>query len=621
MVLVLALMFVSPGRPLFAQETYGSPAYFQTSGPQSEALQIVDICCDDKGNVSWSVAQTELMTMRGRNTYWLKLVDIEPTKHLDFGTLVDEIILYAVDPATGKSLLMQMGGDQLAAAERTVIATHNAFKIPVTNSDKLVFVKITQDNDLLIRPRWVAPEEFAKRERDAMMVHSFINGSASIIAIFNLLLGLTLRKLLFVSYALFVLSLIVSNFVISGLGPAYVWPNAADATDLIREIAMVGNVLFFGLMIHLFLSVTKHKKTSFYGIALPAILAPVVGTLWWILPNWQAHFIIALYMMITTFILICVVLFLVYQKDSRAKILLPTLVFVIVPTTLALIVPKNSPLIWNVDLFSIRYLLPADHLFELVMIIDSLLFSLLFAFQIRMAESLSFKANQELVSLQSTVSRKIIDAVDRERRRIASDLHDTAGQGMLAVSSRLSQLLRKEKFTKKQQLELKRSSEYSRGIVGDIRRISHDLHPASIDHLGWRSAIEELFDQLANNTDIDCKLHINVPEESLSDFQKLHVYRITQEIITNIAKHSNATKCEAKYEKENDHLVAVFTENGQFESPETNKSKKMSLGHLIIDQRIQALAGEWNTHVSENHTEIKVRFPVDICEVGRRIPS
>ena len=610
------LLIAWPDQPWAAEPIIGSPIGFRLAERQSADLTIEDLCCEKADAIFSGSSKVQFKTLRGRHTYWLRLDPISTPGILDFGTLGDDLVLFAVDSVTKKITHRAIAGDQRAASERDVIATHNAFELTREQLNQALFVRMIQDNDLAIRPRLVSKAAFERRERDAVLVHTFVIGSAFIILVFNLLLGLFLRKFLFVAYALFVGSLILSNLVISGMGPAYVWPTWSNATGLLREIGMVGNLLFFGLMIYAFLNERTFHRLSQYAILVPAVLAVPIGSLWWVLPQWQAHFLISLYMMASALLLVGAVIYLAQKKMVRARILLPTLILVIIPTVLALVLPKNAAIVWPINRFSIESLLMTDHLFELVVLLDSLLFSLLFAFQIRMAESQSYKASQELTALQGSVSRKIIDAVDVERRRIASDLHDTAGQGMLAVSSRLSQLLRKEKFTKAQQVEIKRSADYSCGIVGDIRRISHDLHPASIDHLGWRSAIEELFEQLSENTDIQCKLDIQVPEESLSEFQKLHLYRISQEIIANIAKHANASRCEAYYGLENDHLIAQFSDDGMFQPP--GERKKTSLGHLIIDQRIQALDGNWETDLTDGTTRIRLRFPVKPCVADQR---
>lgn len=618
---MLAVAILIAGKRVQAQPVNGIAATFQLANLGSENISGKDICCGDNYDDFWGRPQTRMNTELGRNTYWLKFSPNEPGQILDFGTLVDRLTMTIIDPATGETHSTQHAGDENAATERSFIATHIGFKIPEELTNEIVLVKIEHDNELAIEPRWIEQSLFLTREQDAIFVHALVTGSAGIMLLFNLLLGLLLRKFLFIAYAFFVGSLILSNLVISGMGPAYIWPAWPNFTGVVREIGMVGNLLFFGLMIRAFLEAPDFRGIRNFGILLPAILAIPIGSLWLILPQWQAHFLIGLYMMIATVLLVIVVSYLAYRKVERAKLLLPTLVLVIVPTALSLILPKNSPAVLQIDLLSIDFIVVADHLFELVVFLDSLLFSLLFAYQIRMAEHQSNLANQELASLQGSMSRKIIDAVDVERRRIASDLHDTAGQGMLAVSSRLMQLLRKETFTAKQQREIKRSADYSRGVVGDIRRISHDLHPASIDHLGWHSAIEELFEQLADNTDINCRLKIKVPEETLNEAQRLHLYRISQEIAANMAKHSDATEFTAIYELSGDCLVATFTDNGHFRTEDHQPSGKISLGHLIIGQRIEALNGDWDTKNSGNSTQIMVRFPVQPCRANERSSS
>ncbi len=615
-IFVFTMLVLWPFHLWSADPINGNPVLFSLAKPQSEDTSIHNICCGGASGIFSNKFESRFQSASGRHAYWLKIKGLKTHGILDFGTIVDDLTLFAVDPVTNEVTTTARAGDQVAATKRMIVSAHQAFELSGKTTNQQIFVRIVQDNELAIRPRFIAKREFAKQERDALLAHYFVMGSASIIVVFNLLLGLLLKKTLFIYYSAFVGSLMVPNLVLSGLGPAYIWPTWSNATGLIREFGMVAQGLFFGLMIHRFLNHSKYRRLKMLGIFVPAVMAPPVGLLWWILPEWQAHILIARYLISTTVLLIIVVVFLGYKKEARARILLPTLLLVAVPTVLALLLPKNSPIAWQIDLFSIEYLLLSDHLFELVILVDSLLFSLLFAFQFRVAERQTRKVNQELAELQSQISRRIINAVDNERRRIAADLHDTAGQGMLSISSKLSQMLRKEKFTKNQQLEISRSADYSRSVVGDIRRISHDLHPAAIDHLGWRCAVEELFGQLSGNTGISCGLKIQVSEEILSKFQKLHLYRISQEIVTNIAKHSGATKCDADYNLENDRLVACISDNGQYQQSHEPFQEKSTLGQMIIDQRVKALNGEWKTQVTDATTQITIEFPVCECTPG-----
>ncbi|MEM7303204.1 MAG: 7TM diverse intracellular signaling domain-containing protein [Pseudomonadota bacterium] len=463
----------------------------------------------------------------------------------------------------------------------------------------------------MIQPRFVAKDVFVKRERDALLVHASVMGASIFVVIFNLCLGLLLRKLLFVYYSAFVASLLISNLVLSGVGPAFVWTGLTGATSHIRELAIVGVSLFFGLMLYQFLETVRKSLVLRIGILFPALLSPIVGCLWFVLPQWRAHQIIASYSFLTTALVLLSIVILAAKRDHRSRLLLPTLILVTVPTTLMIIIPKNDPTLWQIGVLSIDAILIIDHLFELVILADAFLFSLLFSFAIRLAEAEAVRANQELALVQGKISQRIIDVVDVERRRIAADLHDTAGQGMLAVSARLTQLLQKEKFTSKQESEISRTANYSRGVIGDLRRISHDLHPAVIDHLGWRRAIEDLFEQFTENTGIIASLEIDVAEELLTDFQQLHLYRISQEVLTNIAKHSKAANCSGIFLVENDCLIARFWDDGKVAVQTHRPEATTAIGQMIIDQRVRALDGDVQRDLTTGQKHIGISFPLE----------
>ena len=105
--------------------------------------------------------------------------------------------------------------------------------------------------------------------------------------------------------------------------------------------------------------------------------------------------------------------------------------------------------------------------------------------------------------------------------------------------------------------------------MGDIRRISHDLHPAAIDHLGWREAVREVFHTLSETSGMEVTLDLDLPGKLLDSTQKLYVFRIVQEAVSNISRHSSAQHCRGKFWQDNQNLCAEIRDDGAWQS-ETN---------------------------------------------------
>lgn len=548
-------------------------------------------------------------TENGCPSIWLAFGHVDKPGVIDFGTAADTITLYLVDKQDRTLVQKFSAGDQLPAIDRELQTIHIAFPLSKISPSTEIYANVEHANRLRIQPRFLDQQEFERREKDAMIVHSWTIGAVSVIALFNLCLGLALRKSLFVYYALFVASLAVANFSFTGLGAVYLWPTQPHTSNFVREIGMVSNLVFAGAMFTAFLEGCEAKRIVRFGILYPSLAIVPVSTVWWLLDEWQAHIVISAWIGLAILSFTFAIMYLTWRRFTPAKLLLLPIFLICLPAFLAIFLPKNTPDELEIGMFSVRYILPVDHYFEAVMILDALLFSLLFAYRIRIVESEALKISDEMQSLQQSFSQKIIDTIDDERKRIAADLHDTAGQGLLAISTKLIHFTKDETLSSQQLAAIEQTADYSRGVVNEIRRISHDLHPAILDHVGWGAAIEELYENLSAHSAIDAKVDIEVADEALNDLQKIHLFRITQEMVSNVAKHASSNKHEGRFYKEDRHLIAEFIQDSQFDIFQPDEPLKHSLGFSIINQRVRSLGGKWRKTNANGRTIIKIAVP------------
>ncbi len=253
-----------------------------------------------------------------------------------------------------------------------------------------------------------------------------------------------------------------------------------------------------------------------------------------------------------------------------------------------------------------------EHVLEVMIFMEALLFSLVLAYRIRLAQTDAARAYVELNRVQRDASRQMIESVDEDRRRIASDLHDTAGQGLSAITIRLKQFVARTRLSKTAKSEIDEIAAFSSGIVGDIRRISHELHPAIIDHLGWKRAIRQLFSNLADTRDIAVDVNFDLGDAEPDAGQQLNLYRIVQEICSNIAKHSGATECRADFASTKGMVQVSISDNGpRLQPSDDTATKGAALGKVIIDQRVRLLRGDWSSAASADGTVVQLHFPLD----------
>jgi two-component system, NarL family, sensor histidine kinase UhpB len=136
-------------------------------------------------------------------------------------------------------------------------------------------------------------------------------------------------------------------------------------------------------------------------------------------------------------------------------------------------------------------------------------------------------------------TRVVLAAQEEERRRIALELHDEVGQALTAVLLGLGHLSKRAPPDLNEALELLR--ELARANLEDVRRIALELRPEALDGLGLPSALVALCDRLSASTDVAIGRSVDRRLRGLSPEQELGIYRVAQEALTNLVRHSGAT--------------------------------------------------------------------------------
>jgi len=205
----------------------------------------------------------------------------------------------------------------------------------------------------------------------------------------------------------------------------------------------------------------------------------------------------------------------------------------------------------------------------------------------RMQENLQFFVQQ------------ITKAQEEERKRIAQDLHDDTVQSMLVhareiegLASKIDQLTNDEINARLQ--ELYRQANI---IINGVRRLSQDLRPAALDRLGLLSAVEWIADQMAESSGIDINVQFLGEERRLPDEVELVLFRISQEALRNVWKHSEATRVDVILVFEEKKIRLSVQDNGngfKLPRPITDLPRHGKLGLVGMQERTALLSGTFN---------------------------
>ncbi len=178
--------------------------------------------------------------------------------------------------------------------------------------------------------------------------------------------------------------------------------------------------------------------------------------------------------------------------------------------------------------------------------------------------------NARLYEAMRSYTRQILTAQEEERKRIARELHDDTAQGLVALSRQLDGLLSAtEEDPARVQQRLRDLRQLTAQISQDVRRFSQDLRPSTIDDLGLLPTLEALTTRMSQENPVDARLEVKGERRRLSPEVELVLFRIAQEALTNVRKHSGATRVSTTVEFGDSFVRVTVTDNGRgFTVPE-----------------------------------------------------
>jgi PAS domain S-box-containing protein len=194
--------------------------------------------------------------------------------------------------------------------------------------------------------------------------------------------------------------------------------------------------------------------------------------------------------------------------------------------------------------------------------------------------------------LQLRALTKRMDAIaEDERTRISREIHDELGHLLTAIKFDVQCLNNKPDLTPRQlRKELASMTCMLDSLIDTVRKIATDLRPGILDHFGLCPAIEWQIEQFQKRTNIKCEYIINEKGINFDKNETTIIYRILQEILTNIARHSKASRVDFSLGQADGRFLMVTSDNGTgFEVKEIHDES--SLGLMGMSERALSIGG------------------------------
>jgi signal transduction histidine kinase len=194
---------------------------------------------------------------------------------------------------------------------------------------------------------------------------------------------------------------------------------------------------------------------------------------------------------------------------------------------------------------------------------------------------------------QLAFSRQILERLEDERRRIAVNLHDSLGQILLVIKNHALLAIQRPPDEQGLRQRLDEISGVTSQAIEEVRQITHGLRPYQLDRLGLTQAIRASVSQASANRSILFASRVEDIDGLFDKEAEIHVYRIVQEAVTNVVKHSAATEAAVVIKKRSAAVLLSIRDNGHGFDPAKPSPQPRDLGYGLtgITERVRILGG------------------------------
>ena len=226
-----------------------------------------------------------------------------------------------------------------------------------------------------------------------------------------------------------------------------------------------------------------------------------------------------------------------------------------------------------------------------------------------LVEQVAGRSRAELA--QRTLSAKVLTLQDEERRKFARELHDSVGQHLAAVKMAISVLQKKYPSDTALQDCIKLLDD----SISETRTISHLLHPPLLDEAGLNSASRWFVEGFGKRSGIDVNLDIHDGAGRLPEATELVLFRVLQESLTNVHRHSGAKRADVSLQTVGGQVILRVRDYGKGMPAAVVQSLREDgsgggVGLAGMTERIREIGGKLEINSGASGTEIVVRLPV-----------
>ncbi len=548
--------------PYYLEDENASLKFEEVKKEKGNFVKAKDRVPDFLGNFSDAIwYRFEIKNKSIKNDWFLEIK----------GSFMDDLTVYQVSE-NGNVQYVTLNGNQRS---RSMPIFSNNLIFPLTiseNSKDIIYVRATSKT--LIRTS-MGICTMQKLYEDTIFTSygdGFFTAVAIALLLYNLFVYFSLREKVYLYYIGYISTSILHNNIIAGhLQLFFPWVDWINTTTILPVIS------FFSILFTNSFLQTREFAPFIYKIRWPLIVICMIPIVFYTVGWYRVAILLAAILVFILFVYWILAGVLAYRRGFAPAVFY--------------IVGFGSLVIMSIvfDL-KMRGFLEENYWTDSSLFIGAAIEAVVLSFALankfnfykKEKERLQEEAYQQAIHF----SRELINTQEAERKRIASELHDSLGQKLVLIKNKI---LRTEqlKETNSQNPEDSLSQNVAEAIQ-EIRNISYGLRPYQLDLLGLTSSVKSMVEESFNVAQIDYEINIDNIDEFFDNDEQINIYRIIQECIHNIIKHANAKNVNITIKRNIDNINISIKDDGVgFDINENHTG----FGLKGIKERLQILQG------------------------------
>ena len=217
---------------------------------------------------------------------------------------------------------------------------------------------------------------------------------------------------------------------------------------------------------------------------------------------------------------------------------------------------------------------------------------------------------------QQIFARQLIASQEDERKRIAGELHDSLGQSLVIIRNWAMLGAGQLDTAAPAREELDEINTIASRTINEVREIAYNLGPYHLERLGFENSLRDMATRVTQASGIEVTTELEALDGALSSETKMSLYRVAQEALNNVVKHSRASEARITLKRQHADVRLTVVDNGQgfdpqaAKTPEMPGTKRSGFGLNGMEERVRLLGGTLTIHSApERGTTVEALLP------------